>query len=67
MLELFENPLEDVYTSALLYGIGIIKITNGPHGPEMRSVPHTEFLDLADALTSIAENIIASTPKKVNP
>lgn len=61
MIEMFESPLEDVYTDALLYGIGIIKITNGPHGPEMRSVPRTEFLNLADTLKYVVENTMDFT------
>jgi hypothetical protein len=48
-----ENIEEQLLQSTVLYGIGIMIMTNGPEGINVRVVPHTEFKELGQALMNI--------------
>ena len=53
--------LDEAYTDALLYGVGIIKIVNTLAGPRISHVPREEFIDLAEHLNFVAENTMDFT------
>ena len=53
--------LDEAYTDALLYGVGIIKIVNTMAGPRISHVPREEFMELAEHLNYVVENIMDFT------
>jgi hypothetical protein len=55
------DMLDEAYTDALLYGVGIIKIVNTMAGPRIMHVPREEFTQLAEHLNFVVENTIDFT------
>ena len=53
--------LDEAYTAALQYGVGIIRIVNTLAGPRMSHVPREEFTQLAEHLNFVVENTIDFT------
>ena len=51
-----DDMLDEAYTDALLYGVGIIRIVNTLAGPRISHVPREEFMELADVLKYVVEN-----------
>lgn len=56
--------LDEAYTDALLYGVGIIKIVNTLAGPRISHVPREEFIELADTLKFVVENTMDFTDQE---
>ena len=56
-----DDILGEAYTDALLYGVGIIKIVNTLAGPRIMHVPREEFMQLAEHLNYVNENIMDFT------
>lgn len=56
-----DDMLDEAYTDALLYGVGIIRIVNTLAGPRISHVPREEFMELADHLKNVVENTIDFT------
>jgi hypothetical protein len=55
------DMLDEAYTDALLYGVGIIKIVNTMAGPRISHVPREEFTQLAEHLNFVVENTMDFT------
>ena len=55
------DMLDEAYTDALLYGVGIIKIVNTLAGPRISHVPREEFTELAEHLNYVVENTMDFT------
>lgn len=58
------DMLDEAYTDALLYGVGIIKIVNTLAGPRISHVPREEFIELADTLKFVVENTMDFTDQE---
>ena len=56
-----DDMLDEAYTDALLYGVGIIMIVNTLAGPRISHVPREEFMELADHLKHVVENTLDFT------
>ena len=56
-----DDMLDEAYTDALLYGVGIIRIVNTLAGPRISHVPREEFMELADHLKNVVENTLDFT------
>lgn len=50
--------LDEAYTDALLYGVGVIKIVNTLAGIRIMHVPREEFTQLAEHLNFVVENTL---------
>ena len=55
------DMLDEAYTDALLYGVGIIRIMNTLDGPRISHVPREEFTELAEHLNYVVENTMDFT------
>ena len=55
------DMLDEAYTDALLYGVGVIKIVNTLAGIKMSHVPREEFTQLAEHLNFVVENTMDFT------
>jgi hypothetical protein len=55
------DMLDEAYTDALLYGVGVIKIVNTLDGIRIMHVPREEFTQLAEHLNFVVENTMDFT------
>jgi hypothetical protein len=55
---LAEQAIADAHMNAIIYGIGIMKMTTGKDGMKLEVVPVEEYEQLADHLKNINQNRI---------
>ena len=60
------NAVEQAYTNALIYGIGLVKMMNTPEGVVLSIVDPKEYLELAQSLEYVAKNSMYFPPPKTS-
>ena len=52
-----ENPVDEAYVNALLYGIGIVLLRFDGRAVTSRVIPRSEYEEFGQALTEFPESI----------
>jgi hypothetical protein len=52
-----ENPVDEAYVNALLYGVGVVLMHFDGRSVTVRTVPRSEYEELGQALTEFPESV----------